>query len=100
MEISGREMFALCSLYRPGSGGTGRIVRLAIQFDRHAGTGESRTDATRKGTRCNPVRRNANYPEDIRAAHARVAVQSGAAMGQTCYVPANRGSSQSGIPGN
>jgi hypothetical protein len=50
--------------------------------------------------RCNPVRRNANYPEDIRAAHARVAAQSGAAPGQTSYVLANRGPSQSGVPGN
>ncbi|TDN61968.1 DUF4148 domain-containing protein [Paraburkholderia sp. BL10I2N1] len=47
----------------------------------------------------NPARRDPNYPDDIRAAQARVAAQSGAAPGQTSYGPANGGTSQSGVPG-
>lgn len=46
----------------------------------------------------NPVRRAPNYPEDIRAAQARVAAQNGTVPAQTGYGPAVGGSSGSGVP--
>ena len=46
----------------------------------------------------NPVRRDPNYPEDIRAAQARVAAQNGTVPAQTGYGPAVGGSSGSGVP--
>jgi len=47
----------------------------------------------------NPVRHDANYPADLRAAQERVAAQNGAAQGQTSsYGPATGGASQSGVP--
>ena len=46
----------------------------------------------------NPVRRDPNYPNNIRAAQARIAAQNGTAPGQTSYGPSGDGSSQSGAP--
>ncbi|MCX4150164.1 MULTISPECIES: DUF4148 domain-containing protein [Paraburkholderia] len=46
----------------------------------------------------NPGRRDPNYPEDIRAAQARVAAQNGTVPAQTGYGPAVGGSSGSGVP--
>ncbi|MPW23974.1 DUF4148 domain-containing protein [Paraburkholderia sp. CNPSo 3157] len=48
----------------------------------------------------NPIRRDPNYPDDIRAAQARVAARHGTTPGQTGYGPAAGGSSQSGVPSN
>ncbi|CAN7796611.1 DUF4148 domain-containing protein [Paraburkholderia hospita] len=48
----------------------------------------------------NPIRRDPHYPDDIRAAQARIATHDGTAAGPTGYGPAAGGSSQSGVPGN